>query len=431
MAQDDPFAAFDSDKTIILPRPGQRPSRPTPEAPRQWEEPVPETTASSGLNPLVAAANPLLNLVPQLRATPSHPNPDGLREHLVNQMRVFESRAKTLGYSQEKVLAARYVLCTFLDETAASTPWGGSGQWARNSLLVTFHNEAWGGEKFFLLLNKLAETPDQNRDLLELMYVCISLGFEGRYRVMEGGRAQLDALRERLLVMLRQQSGEPDRALSPRWQGVTIQGHPVLRLMPLWVLGAVLGVLLLGLYLIYSYNLGQASDPVFSDTLALRAKHMTPRMVAPAKPRLAILLKDEITAGLLEVRDESDRSVVILRGSNMFDAGSATLSDQYQDLIPRIGRALDGLNGAVVVTGHTDNVPSRSLQFPSNWHLSRARADTVQTLLGGNLRDRSRLSAEGHADSEPVALNDTPENRARNRRVEITLFTAEAAPTVR
>ena len=435
MAQEDPFAGADSGATVILPRPGGRPVRPAGEAPPPHAEPTAETGGetggTSGLNLLVAAANPLLNLVPQLRSSLQHPDPAGLRERLANQIRAFETRSRSLGIAQEKIIAARYILCTFLDETAASTPWGGSGLWARNSLLVTFHNEAWGGEKFFQLMNKLAESPAQNRDLLELMYACLSLGFEGRYRVIEGGKAQLDNLRERLALMLRQQAGEYERALSPRWQGVPTKKHPVLGLMPLWVFCAVAGVVLLLLFLTLSYRLNQASDPVFTQILALRAPPVQAPPTAPVKPRLAGLLAPEIAAGLLEVRDEADRSTIILRGSNMFALGSASLSDQYRALMGRVGEALAKVPGAITVTGHTDNVPSRSAQFPSNWHLSRARADSVSAMLALSLGSPARLSAEGRADADPVAPNDTPDNRARNRRVEVTVFDAGAGAALR
>lgn len=431
MAQEDPFASFDPSATIIMPRPGGRPARPAAEATVQHGEPISEAAVASGLNLLVAAANPLVNLVPQLRSTLQHPDPAGLREQLANQVRTFETRARALGIAQETIIAARYVLCTFLDETAASTPWGGSGLWSKNSLLVTFHNEAWGGEKFFLLMNKLAENPSKNRDLLELMYACLSLGFEGRYRIIEGGKVQLDSLRERLALLLRQQTGEYERALSPRWQGVPTKRHPVLGLMPLWVFSALAGVLLLLLFLTLSYRLNQASDPVFTQILALRAPPIQVPAPAPVKPRLAGLLAPEIAAGLLEVHDEADRSTVILRGSNMFALGSANLSEQYRGLIVRIGEALAQIPGAVVVTGHTDNIPSRTVQYPSNWHLSRARADSVLLMLANSMGSPGRLSAEGRGDADPVAPNDTQENRARNRRVEVTVFDAGAGAALR
>ena len=90
------------------------------------------------------------------------------------------------------MLAARYILCTLLDESASSTPWGGSGAWSSQSLLVHFHNEAWGGEKVFQLMSKLAENVGANRNLLELLYVVLAFGFEGRYRVVNDGKTQLE-----------------------------------------------------------------------------------------------------------------------------------------------------------------------------------------------------------------------------------------------
>ena len=89
--------------------------------------------------------------------------------------------------------------------------------------------------------------------------------------------------------------------------------------------------------------------------------------------------------------------------------------------------ALKQVDGKVVVTGHTDNVPTRTLRFASNWELSKERARNVTQLLSTRLGDVSRISYEGRGDTEPVAGNDTPEGRARNRRVEIVLRVADAA----
>ncbi|NLP32208.1 MAG: type VI secretion system protein TssL, partial [Oligella ureolytica] len=105
----------------------------------------PEDYVISGSNPLVAAANPLLVLIPQIRNSKTHENLDLLRERLVDEIRQFELRAQHAGVSNETILGARYCLCTVLDEACALTPWGGHGQWSGKSLLVTFHNETWGG----------------------------------------------------------------------------------------------------------------------------------------------------------------------------------------------------------------------------------------------------------------------------------------------
>ena len=102
----------------------------------------------------------------------------------------------------------------------------------------------------------------------------------------------------------------------------------------------------------------------------------------------------------------------------------ATISPDFQPLLARIAEALNAVPGQIQITGHTDNQPIRSAQFPSNWHLSQERARSVARLLAEKGVSANRLRAEGRADAEPVAPNDTPVNRARNRRVEITLFVA-------
>src|SRR3989442_4706809 len=165
---DEPFADLALDRTVIMPVPGGRavPKRPVP-----GEQPTetPDADAvTSGLNPLVAAATSLLNVIPRLRASVEHANAAALRDSLAQRIRQFEVRAKAAGLPTEKVIAARYSLCTVIDEAATSTPWGASGAWAQHGLLVLFHNETEGGEKFFQLLARLAENPEANLDLLEL-----------------------------------------------------------------------------------------------------------------------------------------------------------------------------------------------------------------------------------------------------------------------
>lgn len=375
----------------------------------------------SGINPLVSAANHLLNLIPQIRSLRESGNPAALRDYLVQQIQEFEQRARTSGATPETVIGARYCLCTVLDETAAQTPWGGSGAWGKHSLLVTFHNETWGGEKFFQLLAKLAQNPLQHRELLELMYVCVALGFEGRYRIVDNGRSQLEALRQRLADILRTTRGEHAKALSPNWQGLSGEVRNRWGLIPMWVIACATALLCLAIYLAFSFRLATFSDGLFSSISSLRM----PRLMIVAKPaptaRFAKFLEVEIKEGLVVVRDEVDRSVVTLRGDGLFESASANVRDQYLPVIQRITTALQSVDGPVLVTGYTDNTPIRTVRFPSNWQLSQARAQSVKEYINRALPQR-RVTAEGRAENDPVAKNDTNENRAKNRRVEITLL---------
>ncbi|PPE70797.1 DotU family type VI secretion system protein [Caldimonas thermodepolymerans] len=426
----DPFAGFDAGQTFVMPTPGARPTVAAPAGLHGFNREPAQDIAyhPSGFNPLIAAANPLLNLIPQMRTITVHQDVAGLRDNLAQGIRQFEQAARAAGIANEKVIAARYILCTVLDETAASTPWGGSGVWGRHSLLVMFHNEAWGGEKVFQLLTRLAQNPGDNLDLLELIYTCITLGFEGRYRVIENGRSELQVLRERLAQLIRRQRGNYEPALSQHWAPAVLPKRKWSTAMPLWIFSAVVGIVLVAGYTGFSYALNRSSDPLFSSITAIKARPMQlPAPVPAQRPRLAQFLAPEIQQGLVEVRDFDDRSIVTLRGDGLFAPGSATLAEEREPLMLRIADALNSVQGKVLVTGHTDNVPIRSARFPSNWHLSQERARSVAALLSRKITQPQRLLAEGRAESEPVAPNDTPANRAKNRRVEITVFVSQQA----
>jgi len=429
----------DPDRTVLVPAPGgrrtapsQAPATPASEPPRPAQGGTPAQLHGAGLNPLVRAANPLLGLVPPLRRMVSHPDVEALRLQLIAAIKSFETSAKAAHVEHDQIAAARYALCTLLDETISSTPWGGGGVWASRSLLVAFHNEAFGGEKFFLILQKLSQAPKANVVALELMYLCLALGLEGRYRVIDNGRSQLDALRERLQQLIAQQKASVETELSPHWKGATGKGEALWRMVPVWIMAAAAVAVLVVLQIVLGHRLGSASDPVFASLLSLKTAPSPvaapPVAPAPAVPRLAGFLAPEIAQGLVTVVDSADRSVVTLRGDGVFASGSGDVSGAYFGLLGRIGDALKTVPGNVVVIGHTDNTrPGLTASFPSNYELSRARATAVRDLLAERAGPDTRYSVEGRGDSEPLATNDTPAGRSRNRRVEIVLLTPATA----
>ncbi|SPB18852.1 membrane protein [Caballeronia novacaledonica] len=429
---DDPFAGFESDQTMIKPNPGARRRGAgggntegafAAGAPAGSEQRAFDAAFAGGgaVNSLVAACAPLLQLAPRIRTMSACADPAALRDSLAAGVRRFEDEARTNGIAAEQVTAARYIVCTMLDEAASGTPWG-AGVWARQSLLVTFHNEAWGGEKVFQLLARLAQKPAQHLHLLELASMVLALGFEGRYRVAAQGRQTLDAIRARLHQLIRKERGEPERALSPHWQGVPTARRRTTDVLPVWVVGAFALLLLAAAWLAMSFQLGRASDPAFDTLASIRAGAQRPLVVTQAaRPRLAEFLAQEIRDGLVAVDDRVDRSVVTLHGDNLFRPGSAEIAGETRPLIGRIAAALKAVPGKVLVTGHTDDRPIRSARFPSNWELSQERAANVRDLLAAAVAPE-RLTAEGKGDADPVAPNDSPAGRARNRRVEVTLF---------
>ena len=474
-ANEPPDPSQDADRTVLIPAPGGRraapasfpqaapapaataqdatmlglpPARPAaPATPPPSAAPVPATQPvparapvtlhGHALNALVRAANPLLDLVMPLRMMTADPDVEQLRQKLVVAVRQFEASAKAAQVDHESLAAARYCLCTFLDETISSTPWGGGGVWASRSLLVAFHNEASGGEKFFLILQKLAQDVPANLHVLELMYLCLALGLEGRYRVIENGRSQLETVRERLQQMIQKERGAVESELSPHWHGASGKGQPLWRVVPVWVLAAGAAAICIVLQIGLSLRLNQLSDPVFAGLHKIKvelapapAQALPVPAAAMARPvRLAGLLASEIEHGLVSVDESADRSIVTLRGDGVFASGSVEVSRDFVGLLQRIGDAIQTVPGKILVIGHTDNVKGGiSARFPSNWDLSKGRASSVKTLLAERAAPAQRYTVEGRGDTEPLAANDSPANRARNRRVDIVVLTPPQLP---
>jgi len=146
------------------------------------------------LNPMVDAVTPLLGMVLRIRQLARHDEVDALYQQVVCEIQAIEQELLAQGYENGVVLSFRYILCSFIDEAVMTREWGSQSAWSEHSLLARFHNETWGGEKVFVLLGKLQADPQRYRDILQFIFLCLCLGFEGRYRVMSHGREAFDRL---------------------------------------------------------------------------------------------------------------------------------------------------------------------------------------------------------------------------------------------
>ncbi|MEL0167068.1 MAG: type IVB secretion system protein IcmH/DotU [Pseudomonadaceae bacterium] len=170
--------------------------------------------ATAQPNPLLTAAAPLLSELLQLKNGQLEPEPaEVLRVTLHTGMQQFDQDCQTLAVTPANRQAARYILCTALDEAILTTRWGNDSNWSKHSLLSAFHQDTFGGERFFLLLTRLSQDMAQHLELLELMLVCLTLGYEGRYRLQANGHAELERIRKRLHDALQHHRGQPDMAL--------------------------------------------------------------------------------------------------------------------------------------------------------------------------------------------------------------------------
>ena len=431
---DDPFKP--SDATVMRPRPGAgRRGSPdaapgmtgmrSPAPPVARVEPIPEAAfdfLGTGLNPLVRTASPLLLLAGQLRGTLSAPEVGGLRRHTLDEIRRFEQRARVAGITTEVVGAARYALCAGLDEAVLSTPWGAQSEWAQQTLLVALHREAWGGEKFFEMLDKISADPERHIDLMELQYLCIALGFAGKYQAMPQGQSRLADVQQTLYRTIRDFRGTPRPELSIKWKGVEDRRNRLIRYVPWWVVGAAALAILAVTFGVYYARLGSAAAPVHQSLSQMGLEGFSqPGQVAPLTgPTIKQLLASEEQNGTVSVEEEGALTRVTLLGQNLFASGNAAVNAGNEQTFSRVASALDRVPGRVMVIGHTDAQPIQSLRYRDNFDLSRERAVSVATILQKSMTRSGGIEWNGAGSGRPLVNPEvTAADRARNRRVEI------------
>ena len=381
-------------------------------------------------NPLIEAAKPVFILANSMQQTTSQLSTDSLINKFSLLINNFEENAEKNGAKYDAIQAAKYCLCTFVDELAVRAGWADE-TWSKNSLLVSFYDETWGGERFFEIIQNLKQDSDKNINLLEFMYLCLQFGYKGKYQVLNNGELEIDKIKRDLLALIH--SKRPDQTVN------LFKHNPIItnniqrkrRLaIPLWVVG-VLGAVALGIgYFTMQWSLGDKFNTASIKVNSLKLPSaITKQQDAQNTVRLRPLLENEIARKLVSVEDFQDRSTITILGDGLFESGSAQIQDQYYPVLAAVSQALDSVEGQIIVTGYTDNQPIQSLNFPSNWHLSQARADAVKEILLNYVKNGgTRIRSEGRGSTDPVAPNDTLENRAKNRRVEITLFTTGTGP---
>ena len=320
-----------------------------------------------------------------------------------------------------------------------NTPWGEQSSWGMQSMVGTFHRETVGGDRFYDLLARLEQDPGTNIDLLEFLYMCLSLGFEGRLRVEAGGPDKHLQIRNSLARIIRGQRGDVEHDLSPRWKGVVRPYKALSAWRPVWIaIGATAVILSLtfgGLTALLSQRsnviLGQLSalDSGVAPSLLRRAPPPPPpppqKEEVDKVAQLSSFLAPEIKEGLITVFSKGNTLTIRMAGNGMFGSGSDQLTAKFKDPITRVADALKDEKGHIVIAGHSDSSPVGSGRFKSNDALSQARADAVMRMIAPVVGDPSRMIAEGHGDKEPIADNKTKDGRATNRRIEILLVKGE------
>jgi chemotaxis protein MotB len=138
---------------------------------------------------------------------------------------------------------------------------------------------------------------------------------------------------------------------------------------------------------------------------------------------LTAQLEEEIKAGNVEVSLTPRGLVVSLKQTAFFPSGTDLIDPATYPTLEKVADALKALSNPIRIEGHTDSVPIHTARFRSNWELSAARSISMMEVLSGHFGiDRGRMAIVGYADTAPIESNDTPEGRARNRRVDLVIL---------
>ena len=438
MSKDD---IWQSEPTVIKPNPGGKRTR------KNSDDSAGETTTlftalksgepvsefdyrSSGMPLIVSAARPQLNLLGRLRTMTDVADVEQLRMAVIEEMRSYERRVANGGADMEHARIAHYVLCATIDDVVLATNWGANSNWGTDSIVSTFHRDVQGGDRVFDLLEHQHKAPGRNRDVLMLMYLCLSLGFRGRLRVSPRGALELSQIRDNLYRTLQSQMGDMERELSPAWRGLNARNAKsgFKHLLPAFLAFMVLAVALgyIGILNLLSARSDEAII-AFSKLPPKGAPSIQVSQPVEATPEQAdtisnflVFLKPEIDRGVLTTTRNGNEVLIRYRNTGTFDPGSAKVKPQFEDLIDRVSKAAAEARFDVLITGHTDNRPIRTVRYPSNWDLSKARASAVADIVVRHMNPES-VRFEPRGETEAIDSNDTPEGREANRRTEMRL----------
>jgi type VI secretion system protein ImpK len=210
--------------------------------------------------------------------------------------------------------------------------------------------------------------------------------------------------------------------------------------LPLWVIAAAASALLTAAFFALRVFITNEGEAVAGELLALNpstpiaierasvAPLAEPVKVTPPQPattqidRIRSALAREVAGGGLTIGTKGDFIVVEINNLLLFQSGSAEVKPEFLPVAADIAAALEPEPGPIRIVGHTDNVkPRRSSAFKSNFDLSVARAQAVETMMAPQFSNPSRITVDGKGEDEPIADNSTPEGRASNRRVDVMI----------
>jgi type VI secretion system protein ImpK len=383
----------------------------------QRAAPIAPTAAGARL---LWEANAILSLSTQLRATSFVSDLAQLRNRIVGLLADFQARARADGIEASRVAKATEVLAALIDHVVTSMPWGTDAGWQS----LESASAPPSGRRPTQRLLEVARGSSSDVGLSELIGVALLLGFDKRSLGDSPGESdlQIDQVLARLTPAASKHGARTEKGPLP-WKPTVARPGALTSWLPLWVSSFVIAALLAVLFLLLELSLGAKSDRLYARMAALNGPTATtsPPQLAP-NPRLAGVLSEQVNARNLFVRDEIDRSVIVVPDVKLFQAGNPSLLPASSGLLRPIAAALQRIPGKIQVIGHTDGSLARSARYPSDWELSVDRARVVQEALRDFGVEALRLVYDGRANIEPLKADDQARAVSGDGRIEIVLL---------
>lgn len=156
-----------------------------------------------GINPLVDQFSWLVASLSCMSSIPWLDDPMPFREQVGREIRKGERKLNEMEVDRATILVIRYCLCAAMDEAVCRQEWGANSNWSSNSLLSEFHNETSGGDKFFIILERLKGEPRKYRYVIEFLYLLLQLGFKGKYGREDQGNDKLNEIGSTIYRLVR------------------------------------------------------------------------------------------------------------------------------------------------------------------------------------------------------------------------------------
>ncbi|MGE5304798.1 MAG: type IVB secretion system protein IcmH/DotU [Alphaproteobacteria bacterium] len=371
---------------------------------------APARGASGVTNPLREIFTDLIAYIIFFRAScEEQPRPlNEIREKVIALLNAQDERVKTSGVAVETFREARFAVLSWVDEMILNSNWPQRNQWQH--LMLTYYGTLNAGEEFF---HHLEQLPSPLNDVREIYYLCLSLGYQGRYAVGDDPR-ELKDMQAALYKQLCASNGDIrqnyNRLFPEAYQKAIPSTAAPARVKLVWYI-AVFSIPVI-LFAGYFWLLHREANRIL-------AKLVAPQ---PAPPPVdwGSRLVDELRARGFYAVDEP-KAVRIILQSLLFATGS-------KELKPEAVEKIDGIVAIVkqyapqqeiVIEGHASR--ERDSNEAQNQKLSEERARTVADAFVRAGYRNEKISAVGYGTTRPVALNDTEEGRAKNRRVEIVV----------